>query len=49
VVEEQRHAGVHRRDLGHLVLGHGADDGSILLCRSVQRLLRDTLASPVAA
>jgi hypothetical protein len=25
------------------------DDSSILLCRYVQRLLRDTLASPVAA
>jgi hypothetical protein len=25
-----------------------ADDGAILLCRSVQRLMRESLASPVA-
>jgi hypothetical protein len=34
-------------DIGTLC--DGVDDGSILLCRSVQRLLRDTLASPVEA
>ena len=33
-------------DIGSLC--NDADDSSILLCRSVQRLLRDTLASPVA-